>query len=123
MLAPRRPLSPEVIAVREAAMASTRQLRKQVRDQARLIRSGALGELTEADVARLAAEMSAAARAQVDAAAPSGQGTAEDQELRATRREAAGILTAAARQAELTLREAWRRAGQEKAPGRWRFRR
>ena len=60
--------------LRAAAEGSCKQLRDQAREQARLIRSGAVGELTEADVER-------------------------DQELKATRREAAMLLAATAREA------------------------
>ncbi|HEY6792585.1 MAG TPA: hypothetical protein VI365_35265 [Trebonia sp.] len=44
----RRSPSPEVAALRAAAEGSCKQLRDQAREQARLIRSGAVGELTEA---------------------------------------------------------------------------
>ena len=97
------------------------QLRDQVREQARLIRSGAAGELTEADVERMADDIAAAARARLDAAAPDCQDPAADPELQATRREAAMLMGAAAREAAAVLRKAWR-ARHEQAPGRrwWR---
>jgi translation initiation factor IF-2 len=62
----RRSPSPEVAALRAAAEGSCKQLRDQTREQARLIRSSAVGELTEADVERMAADIAAAAR-QADA--------------------------------------------------------
>ncbi len=92
----------------------------QAREQARLIRSGAAGELTEADVERMATDIAAAARAQLDAAAPHSQSPWADPELQATRREAAQLMAAAARQVDAELRRA-RRAWQEKVAGRrWR---
>lgn len=113
----RRSPSPEVAALRAAAEDSCKQLRDQAREQARLIRSGGAGELTEADVERMAQAIAAAARARIDAAAPPGQGPSDDPELRVTRREAAMLVTAAARQADAELRKAWR-ARHEKAAGR-----
>ena len=84
------------------------QLAGQARDQARLIRSGAAGELTEADVERMAAGIAAAASARLDAAAPSWQTPSADPELQATRREVAQLMAAAGRQVDAELREAWR---------------
>jgi hypothetical protein len=107
----RRSPSPEVAALRVAVEDSIRQLRDQVRQQARLIRSGAAGELTQADVERMAEDITAAARARLDAAAPPGQGPSadqDDQELQATRREAAQIMAATAREAAAVLTKAWR---------------
>jgi hypothetical protein len=104
----RRSPSPEVAALRAAVEDSCRQLRDQVRQQARLIRSGAVGELTQADVERMAEDITAAARARLDAAAPPGQGTSADQELQATRREAAQLMAATAREAAAVLTKAWR---------------
>ena len=96
------------------------QLRDQARQQARLIRSGAAGELTEADVERMAEDITAAARARLDAAAPHDQGPSADPELQVTRREAAMLMAATARLADAELRKAWR-ARQEQAAGRrWR---
>jgi hypothetical protein len=115
-----RSSSPEVAALRAAAEGICRQLLGQVREQARLIRSGAAGELTEADVERMATDIAAAARAQLDAAAPHCQSPSADPELQATRREAAQLMAAAARQVDAELRKAWR-ARQEKVAGRrWR---
>ena len=112
--------SPEVAALRAAAEDSCRQLRDQARAQARLIRSGAVGELTEADVQRMAEEIIAAARARLDAAAPHCQDPPSDPELSATRREAAMIMDAVSRLADAELRKAWQ-TRQEKAAGRrWR---
>ena len=104
----RRSPSPEVAALRVAAEASCRQLRDQVRQQARLIRSGAAGELTQADVERMAEDITAAARARLDAAAPPGQGPSADPELQATHRQAAQLMAATAREAAAELHKAWR---------------
>jgi hypothetical protein len=104
----RRSPSPEVAALRAAVEDSCRQLRDQVRQQARLIRSGAAGELTQADVERMAEDITAAARARLDAAAPPCQGPSADQELQATRREAAQIMAVTAREAAAVLHKAWR---------------
>ena len=104
----RRSPSPEVAALRAAAESSCRQLRDQVREQARLIRSGAAGELTEADVERMADDISAAARARLDAAAPSHQRPSADPELQATHRQAAQIMATMAREAAAELQKAWR---------------
>jgi hypothetical protein len=115
-----RSSSPEVAALRVAAEGVCVQLLGQTREQARLIRSGAAGELTEADVERMATDIAAAARAQLDAAAPHCQSPSADPEMQATRREAAQLMAAAARQVDAELRKAWR-ARQEKVPGRrWR---
>jgi hypothetical protein len=116
----RRSPSPEVAALRAAAEGSCMQLRDQARQQARLIRSGAAGELTEADVERMAAEITAAARARLDAAAPHDQGPSADPELQATRREAAMLMAATARQADAELRKAWRARHEQAAGRRWR---
>jgi hypothetical protein len=118
MPSPHRSPSPEVAALRAAAEGSCQQLRDQVREQARRIRSGAAGELTEADVERMAEDIAAAARARLDAAAPPGQDPPADPELQATRREAAMLMDAAARQADAELRRAWH-APHEQAPRRW----
>jgi hypothetical protein len=96
------------------------QLRDQVREQARLIRCGAVGELTEADVEGMAKDITAAAQARFNAAAAHSQSPSADTELQTTRREAAMLMAAAGREAEAELRKAWR-AGPEEAPGRkWR---
>jgi hypothetical protein len=110
--------SPEVAAIRVATEGVVMQLAGQAREQARLIRSGAAGELTEADVERMAAGIAAAASARLDAAAPSWQSPSADPELQATRREVAQLMAAAGRQADAELREAWR-TRQEKAASRW----
>jgi hypothetical protein len=94
------------------------QLRDEVLEQARLIRSGAAGELTEADVERMAKDIAAAAQARLDAAAAHCQSPSADPELEATRRDAAMLMAAAGREADAQLREAWR-ARHEKAAGRW----
>jgi len=112
----RRSPSPEVLALRAAAEASCKQLRDQAGQQARLIRSGAAGELTEADVERMAAGIAAAARARLDAAAREDETGPADQDLAVTRREAAMLMTTAAHQAEAVLRRAWQ-ARQEAAAG------
>jgi hypothetical protein len=104
----RRSPSPEVAAFRAAVEDSCRQLRDQVRQQARLIRSGAAGELTQADVERMAEDITAAARMRLDAAAPLGRGPSADQELQATHREAVQIMAATAREAASVLLKAWR---------------
>ena len=109
----RRSPSPEVAALRGAVEDSCRQVRDQVRQQARLIRSGAAGELTQADVERMAEDITAAARARLDAAAPPGQEPSADQELQATRRDAARLMAATAREAAAVLTKAWR--AQQKA--------
>lgn len=113
-----RSSSPEVDALRAATLAICEQLRDQAREQARRIRSGAVGELAEADVERIAGEIAGAARAQLDAAAPPGQSPPADPGLQATRREAAQILAAEARDAEAELRNAWQ-ARHKKARNRW----
>ena len=116
----RRPTSPEVAALRTAAEGICGQIKTQAREQGRLIRSGAAGELTEADVQRMAEDIAASARAQMDAASQHSQSTSADPELQTTRREAAQLLAAATRQADAELRKAWR-ARHEKAAGRrWR---
>ena len=94
------------------------QLRGQAREQARLIRSGTAGELTEADVERMAAGIAAAGRARLDAAVPDWQSPSAEPELEATRRQAAQLMAATAREVNAVLRKAWR-ARQEKAAGRW----
>jgi hypothetical protein len=104
----RRSPSPEVAALRVAVEDSCRQLRDQVRQQARLIRSGAVGELTQADVERMAEDITAAARARLDAAAPPCQSPSADQELQATHRQAAQIMAVTAREAAAVLHKAWR---------------
>jgi hypothetical protein len=114
----RRSPSPAVAALRAAAEGSCMQLRDQAREQARLIRSGAAGELTEADVERMAKDITAAAQARLAAAAAHDQSPSADPELQVTRREAAMLMTAAGREADAMLREAWR-ARHEEAAGRW----
>src|ERR1700756_468119 len=104
----RRSPSPEVTALRLAAEDSVRQVRDQVRQQARLIRSGAAGELTQADVERMAEDTTAAARARLDAVAPPGEGASADQELQATHGQAAQLVAVAAREAAAVLHKAWR---------------
>lgn len=95
-------------------------LRDQARQQARLIRSGAAGELTEADVERMAQDITAAARARLEAAAPHYPNQTADPEVQATHRETAEIMTAAAREAEATLRKAWQARQEKPAARRWR---
>jgi hypothetical protein len=102
----RRSPSSEVAALRAATESICRQLLGQARERARLIRSGA-GELTEADVERMAQAITAAARARLDAALSGGESPSADPELQTTRREAAMLMTAAARQADAELRKAW----------------
>ena len=104
----RRSPSPEVAAFRVAVEDSRRQLRDQTRQQARLIRSGTVGELTQADVERMAEDITAAARARLDAAAPSYQSPSADPELQATHRQAAKIMAVMAREAAAELQKAWR---------------
>ena len=104
----RRSPSPEVAAFRVAVEDSRRQVRDQTRQQARLIRSGAVGELTQADVERMAEDITAAARARLDAAAPSSQKPSADPELQATHRQAAQIMAATAREVAAELQKAWR---------------
>ena len=76
-------------------------------EQAQLIRSG-VSELTEADVERMADDITAAARARLDAAAPQDQSPSADPELQATRRQAAMLVAAAGREAGAVLLKAWR---------------
>jgi hypothetical protein len=116
----RRTPSPQVAALRAAAEDSCQQLRDQVREQARLIRSGAGFELTEVDVERMTEDITAAAHARFDAAAAHCQSPSADPELQATRREAAMIMAAAARQADAELRKAWRARHEKPAGRRWR---
>jgi hypothetical protein len=116
----RRSPSPEVAALRVAVEGSCKQLRDQVRQQARLIRSGAVGELTEADAGRMAEDITAAARARLDAAAPFDQSLPADPELQATRRQAAKLMAVSAREADTVLRKAWRARYEEAAGRRWR---
>ena len=89
-----------------------------------LIRSGAVAARTEADVGRMSEEIAAAARARLDAAAPPDPSPSADPELQAARRQVAALLTAAAREADVVLRGAWRAGPEEEAPGgrrrRWR---
>jgi hypothetical protein len=110
---------PEVAALRAAVEDSCKQLREQARQQARLIRSGAVGELTEADVERMAADITAAARARLDAAAPHDQSASAVSELQAARREAAQIMAVMAREADAVLRKAWRARHKEATGRRW----
>jgi hypothetical protein len=104
----RRSPSPEIAAFRAAVEDSRRQLRDQTRQQARLIRSGTVGELTQADVERMAEGITAAARARLDAAAPSCQGPSAGPELQATHRQAAQIMAVMAREVAAELDKAWR---------------
>ena len=113
--------SPDITALRIAAQGICRQLQAQAREQARRIRSGVAGDLTEADVERMTGDMVAAARAQLDDAAPPIESLAADPELTATRKEAAQLMAATARQADAELRNAWR-ARQDKVAGRRRRR-
>ncbi len=110
-----RSSSPEVSALRTAAMDIDAQLRDQAREQARLIRSGASGDLAEADIQRLAGEMAAAARARLDAAIEISQSTSADPELETTRRGAAQILAAAVREAEAEMLKAWKARYQKRS--------
>jgi hypothetical protein len=64
--------------------------------------------------------MSAAARARLDAAAPNYQSPSADPKLQATRREAAMLMAAVARQANAELRKAWRARHEETAGRGWR---
>jgi len=112
--------SPEVAALRVAVERISRHLLIQARQQARLIRSGAAGELTEADAKRMAVDITSAARAQLDAAAPPGQSLSDDPELQATRRQAAQLMADAARQADAELRKAWQARHEKGAGRRWR---
>jgi hypothetical protein len=112
--------SPEVAAIRAAAESSCKELRDQVREQARLVRSGAVGDLTEADLERMAREMTAAARARLDAAAPDLQSPSADPELLATRRDVAMLMAAMGREADAVLRKAWRARLEKVAGRRWR---
>lgn len=114
----RRSPSPDVAALRVATEGIVRQLAGQAREQARLIRSGAAGELTEADVERMAANIAAAARAPLEAAVPDWQSPSADPEMQAARREAAQLMAAATREVGADLHKAWR-TRQEKAAGRW----
>jgi hypothetical protein len=120
MASSRRSPSPEVAALRIAVEGSCKQLRDQVRQQARLIRSGAVGELTEADVGRMAEDITAAARARLDAAAPDYQSLPADPELQATRRGAAMLMAVSAREADAELRKAWRARHEGAVGRRWR---
>ena len=116
----RRSPSPNVADLRAAAEGISMRLRDQAREQARLIRSGAADELTEADVERMADDLTATARALLDAAAPDCQSPAADPELQATRREAAMLVDAVARQAGAELRKAWRARHEQAAGRKWR---
>jgi hypothetical protein len=113
----RRP-SPEVAAFRAAAERSVMQLKAEVLEQARFIRSSAAAELTEADVERMAEDITAAARARLDAAAPPDQSPPTDPELQVTRRDAAKLMTTVGREADAELRRAWH-ARHEQAAVRW----
>jgi hypothetical protein len=112
--------SPEVTALRAAAEGICGQLLGHARKQARLIRSGAAGELAEADIERMAEDIAAAARAQLDAAVKPCQSPSADPELQATCREAAQLMAAAARRAEAELLKAWRTRLDKAAGRRWR---
>jgi len=109
-----------VAALRTATERICTQLADKARAQARRIRAGDAGELTEADVVRIGAEIADAARAQLDGVVPDRQSFLADPELQATRREAAALMAAAEREVDALLREAWR-ARHGKAPRRrWR---
>jgi hypothetical protein len=69
----------------------------------------------------MAKDITAAARAWLDAAAPHYQSPSADPELQATRRQAAKIMALTAREADALLRKAWR-ARDEEAAGRRRRR-
>jgi hypothetical protein len=97
---------------------STEPVEGQAREQARLIRSGTAGELTEADVEHMAAGIAAAGRARLDAAVPDWQGPSVEPELQATRRGAARLMAVTAREVNAESRKAWR-TRQENAGGRW----
>ena len=119
MLPSHRSVSPEVAALRLATEGICKQLGAQAREQARLIRSGAAGEFE-----RMARDIAAAARAQLDAAVQHCQLPPTDPGLQNFRREADILLAAAARDAGAKLRETWQ-APPEKATGpgwgrRWR---
>jgi len=116
----RRSPSPEVAALRKAAEGIVRQLRDEARRQARLIRSAAAGQLTEADVERMAEDITAAARARLDAAVPQFEGLPADPGLPVTRREAAELITVATHQAEAVVRRAWQDRQENSAGRRWR---
>ena len=106
--------------MRAATEGIIKQLVYQVREQARLIRSGAAGELTEADVERMAADIAAAARAQLDAATPHDQNPSADPELQATHREVDILMAVAAHEVDAELRQAWRARHEKVARRRWR---
>lgn len=106
--------SPQVAALRAAAESICAQLHLEVRGQQRVIRGSAVGELTEADVERIARHIADDARARLDAAVH-GQ-LPESPEMLATRREAAYLVATAARLAGDDLRQAWRA---RQAPRRW----
>jgi hypothetical protein len=112
--------SPEVAALRSATEGICVQLRRQARWQARRIRSGAAGELTEADVERMANDLAAAAHAQLDVALQHCQSSSADPELQTTRLEAAQLIAAAASHAAAELRKAWRARHDKAAGRRWR---
>ena len=112
--------SPEIAAIRIATERIFTQLRRQAREQARFIRSGAASDLTEADVERMARDIGAAASAQLDAVAPHWQSASDDPDMQATCREIAQLMAAGRRQVDADLRKAWQ-AQHEKAEGRrWR---
>ncbi len=56
----------------------------------------------------MAEGITAAARARLDAAGPSRQGSSADPELQATHRQAAQIMAVMAREAAVELQKAWR---------------
>lgn len=111
--------SPEVAALQTAVLRSRKQLLDQGRQQARLVRSGAVSDLTEADVERMAEGIIATARAPLDAVAPRSQSLSADPELQATRREADEIMTTAARQVRAELLKAWQARRDGSARRRW----
>ena len=110
--------SPDIAALRAATEGICGEFLGHARKQAGLIRSGAAGELTEADVERMAEGMAAAARAQFEAAVKPYQ--CADPELQADCREAAQLMAATARQADAELRKAWQARRDKVAGRRWR---
>jgi len=111
--------SPEIAAIQIATERIVTQLRRQTREQARLIRSGAAGELTEADVERMARDITAAAHAQLDAVTQDWQSASDDPGMQATRREVAQLMAAGSRQVDADLREAWQAQHEKVARRRW----
>ena len=100
MPSPNRSLSPQVAATESICA----QLYIEVRRQQQVIRSAADGELTEADVERMARRIADDARARLDAAVHDQD--AGVPEMLAARREADVLLASAARSAGEKLRQA-----------------